>query len=193
MVHGEFRTLCVSGEHFRLTAAVAIERINVLLRVAGGIGDDGLTSAERAEVAARQADEARKQELARQARQAAADRKRELARREEAKRLANAEAERRRRAEYQRNRQMHKEEYWPRFYVLGAVGAIGVPMLVNAMLTQPIPTDFGNAIIGLMGVGIAAVISSGWADRAVAERNAGEARNAAALAAKQAREATIAG
>jgi len=88
---------------------------------------------------------------------------------------------------------MHKEEYWPRFYVLGAVGAIGVPMLVNAMLTQPIPTDFGNAIIGLMGVGIAAVISSGWADRAVAERNAGEARNAAALAAKQAREATIAG
>lgn len=40
-----------AGEHFQLSPAAAVERINVLLRTWGQIGDDGLTVAEQAKAA----------------------------------------------------------------------------------------------------------------------------------------------
>jgi len=63
----------VAGEHFQLSPAEAIERINIMLRTWGQIGDDGLTDAERTKVAevARRAAEIRakrEEEASREAR-----------------------------------------------------------------------------------------------------------------------------
>jgi hypothetical protein len=43
-----------AGEHFQLSPSEAVERINVLLRAWGQIGDDGLTQTERIKAAQRQ-------------------------------------------------------------------------------------------------------------------------------------------
>jgi hypothetical protein len=162
-VHAAFVKHRTSGEHFRLAVATAVERINVMLRLAKVIGEDGLTTAERekvaAEIAARQAAEARERERARQA---------------EANLLAYKEAKKRRQAEF-------KEAYWPRFVVLGIAGFFGGAALAEQMSFK--------IMIGLISVGIAASVAHGWAEHAVTARKAREARKAEKLAAKEAKEA----
>jgi T5orf172 domain len=175
IIHNEFFSLRTSGEHFRLKAATAIERINVILRAAQVIGDDGLTAPERAEaharIAKRQAEEARERERAQQAK---------------AKQLADEEAEKQRQAEVLIYRQMHREAFWLPFFVIGIAGFCGGVRLAEQMAVR---TAAGEAIVGLIGVAIAAGIASAWAAHAITARKAREARQAAKLEVKRAMEA----
>lgn len=53
-IFSELRADRKAGEHFQLSPVQAVERINILLRAWGQIGEDGLTQTERAKAAQRQ-------------------------------------------------------------------------------------------------------------------------------------------
>ncbi len=73
-VHAALAAHRMSGEHYRLTVADAVEQISVMLRAGGIIGDDGLTAVERAQAAASAAEEAKRAaEAKRRAAEAAAN------------------------------------------------------------------------------------------------------------------------